>query len=287
MRYGVVFPQTEIGSDPTAIRDYAQAAEALGYDHLLVYDHVIGASTTNRPNWSGPYTQETPFHEIFVLLGYLAGLTQTLELGTAVVILPQRQTVLVAKQAAAVDVLSSGRMRLGVGIGWNAVEYEALNEDFHTRGARAAEQVAVMRMLWTQPVVTFHGKWHHITEAGINPLPVQRPIPVWFGGHSEPMLKRIAQLGDGWFPLGLPDDRARGLIDQLYRFAEQAGRSPQEIPIEAHINIASGNEAATAAAWAKLGASQLCVNTMRAGYRSPQEHIDALRRMKDVLGVGG
>lgn len=286
MRYGVVFPQTEIGSDPIAIRDYAQAAEALGYDHLLVYDHVIGASTVNRPNWSGPYTQETPFHEIFVLLGYLAGVTQTLELGTAVVILPQRQTVLVAKQAAAIDVLSGGRMRLGVGIGWNAVEYEALNENFHNRGARAAEQVAVMRALWTQPVVTFQGRWHHITEAGINPLPVQQPIPVWFGGHSEPMLKRIAQLGDGWFPLGLPDDRARRLIDQLYGFAEEAGRSPQDIPIEAHINIASGNEAATAATWTQLGASQLCVNTMRAGYTSLQAHIDALRRMKDVLGVG-
>ncbi len=219
MKVGVVFPQTEIGNDPIAIRDYAQAVEEMGYDHILVYDHVLGASTVNRPNWSGPYTDKTPFHEIFVLLGYLAGLTRTVGLVTGVVILPQRQAALVAKQAAEVDVLSGGRMRVGVGIGWNYVEYEALDEDFHTRGARVDEQVAVMRALWTQPVVRFKGKWHHISEAGINPLPIQQPIPVWFGGHSEPMLKRVARLGDGWFPLGLPDDRARSQIDQLYEYA--------------------------------------------------------------------
>ncbi len=286
MKIGVVFPQTEIGSDPLAIRDYAQAVEEMGYDHILVYDHVLGASIAHRPDWSGPYTDKTPFHEIFVLLGYLAGLTRSVGLVTGIVILPQRQTALVAKQAAEVDVLSGGRMRLGVGIGWNYVEYEALNEDFHTRGARVDEQIAVLRALWTQPVVSFQGKQHHITEAGINPLPIQQPIPIWFGGHSEPMLKRAARLGDGWFPLGLPNDRARGLIDQLYEFAGKAGRSPQDIPIEAHVEIARGDEAAQADAWIKLGASQLCVNTMRAGFRSPQDHIDALRRVKAELGVG-
>ena len=289
MKYGVVFPQTEIGNDPIAIRDYAQAAEDMGYDHLIVYDHVLGASTVNRPNWSGPYTDKTPFHEIFVLFGYLAGLTRTLELVTSIVILPQRQTVLVAKQAAEVDVLSGGRMRLGVGIGWNAVEYEGLNEDFHTRGARLEEQVEVLRALWTQPVVNFHGKWHHITEAGINPLPLQQPIPLWFGGHAEPMLKRIAQVGDGWFPLGKPDDIARSRIERLHAYRTEAGRSAQDFDIEATLTIANETDEALrsyAEQWKTLGAGQLCVNTMRAGFTSPQQHVDALRHMKAVLGVG-
>ena len=196
MRLGVVFPQTEIGADPAAIRDYAQAVQAMGYRHILIYDHVLGASTASRPEWRGAYTSETLFHEPFVLYGYLAALTN-LELVTGVIILPQRQTALVAKQAAEVDVLSGGRLRLGVGVGWNEVEYQGLNESFHNRGARCDEQIAVLRALWTQPVVTFHGRWHHIEEAGIKPLPVQQPIPIWIGGHSEAALKRAGRLGDG------------------------------------------------------------------------------------------
>jgi probable F420-dependent oxidoreductase len=191
MHIGVVFPQTEIGNDPGAIREYAQAVEDLGYHHLLVYDHVLGASPVNRPGWRG-YTSETPFHEPFVLFSYLAGLTQQLELVTGVLILPQRQTALVAKQAAEVDVLSGGRLRLGIGLGWNQVEFEALNEHFRTRGARIEEQVDVLRALWTQPVVTVHGRWHQIEEAGINPLPIQRPLSVWFGGHADPILTRLS-----------------------------------------------------------------------------------------------
>jgi probable F420-dependent oxidoreductase len=287
MHIGAVFPQTEIGNDPVAIRDYAQAVEDLGYHHILVYDHVLGASTVTRPGWTGPYTSETPFHEPFVLFGYLAGLTRQVELVTGVIILPQRQTALVAKQAAEVDVLSNGRLRLGVGIGWNQVEYEALNEDFRTRGARIEEQVEVLRALWTQPVIKLRGRWHQIDEAGINPLPIQRPIPIWFGGHAEPMLKRAARLGDGWFPLGAPNAEATGMVERLRTYTRMAGRTPQDLGIEAFVHVKDGTEdawVARAEGWSKLGATHLAVNTMGTGFRSPQNHIEALRRAKDVLG---
>ena len=182
MRIGVIFPQTEIGPDPGAARAFARAAEELGYDHLVVFDHVIGADTSNRPDFPGMYTHKDLFHEPFVLFGHLAAVTQRLELVTGIMILGQRQTALVAKQAAEVDVLSGGRLRLGIGIGWNAVEYEALGENFHNRGKRSEEQVEVLRALFTQEVVTFEGRWHRIIAAGLNPMPVQRPIPIWFGG---------------------------------------------------------------------------------------------------------
>lgn len=286
MKLGVVFPQTEFGNDPLAIRDYAQAVEGLGYHHLLVYDHVLGASTAHRPHWTGPYTSETPFHEPFVLFGFLAAATWQLELVTGVIILPQRQTALVAKQAAAVDVLSNGRLRLGVGLGWNEVEYQALNEDFHTRGARLEEQVTLLRALWKAPVITFQGRYHQVEAAGINPLPIQRPIPVWFGGHAEPMLKRAARLADGWFPLRLPDDEARAMIERLHGYLAAAGRNPATFGIEASLNVRDGDEtvwAARAAGWRTLGATHLCINTMGAGFRSPKAHIEALRRVKAVL----
>ena len=183
MKVGVVFPQTEIGADPTAVKDYAQASEDLGFSHLLAYDHVLGANPASRPDWRAPYSHLDMFHEPFVLFGYLAGLTQRIELVTGIIILPQRQTVLVAKQAAALDVLSKGRLRLGIGIGWNAVEYEALGEDFKNRGRRSEEQIDVLRKLWTQQLVTYNGQWHKITDAGINPLPVQRPIPTLVRRH--------------------------------------------------------------------------------------------------------
>ena len=198
MRLGVVFPQTEIGTDPGPIRAFAQAAEELGYLHILAFDHVLGADIRDRPGWNGAYDYTHLFHEPFVLFGYLAAVTSRAELVTSVLILGQRQTALVAKQAAEVDVLTGGRLRLGIGIGWNEVEYEALNENFHNRGARSEEQVALMRALWTQEVVNFDGRWHKVTAAGINPLPVQRPISVWFGGRADAVLRRIARIGDGF-----------------------------------------------------------------------------------------
>ncbi len=287
MHIGVVFPQTEIGNDPVAIRDYAQAVESMGYHHLLIYDHVIGASTAMRPYWRGPYTSETPFHEVFVLLSYVAAITSRLELVTNVLILPQRQTVLVAKQAATLDVLSGGRLRLGVGIGWNAVEYEALHEDFHTRGARSEEQIAVLRALWTQPVITFQGRWHHIDDAGIKPLPVQQPIPIWIGGGADAVLKRISRIGDGWFPQMPPNDETRATLDRLRQYIRDAGRAPESVGIEARLNLRQTPEpdwAKYAEDWHQLGATHLGINTMGMGYSSPQAHIDALRRVKERLG---
>jgi probable F420-dependent oxidoreductase len=287
MRIGVVFPQTEIGTDPAAIRDFAQAAEELGYQHMLAYDHVIGANPASRPGWHPPYTYRDPFHEPFVLFGYLAGLTKKLELVTGVIILPQRQTVLVAKQAAALDVLSGGRLRLGVGIGWNPVEYEALGENFHNRGRRSEEQVEVLRMLWTQELVTFQGQWHKITDAGLNPLPIQRPIPIWFGGSDDRALRRLARLGDGWFPLLRPDDACRAAIDRIHSYAREAGRDPQSIGIEGRTSIAEGTAETWVkdiADWRSLGATHMTVNTMKAGLKTPADHIEAIRRFKEATG---
>ncbi len=287
MRFGVVFPQTEIGSDPAAIRDYAQAVEGMGYRHILAYDHVLGASTASRPDWRGPYTSESPFHEPFVLYGYLAGLTSRVEFVTGVIILPQRQTVLVAKQAAEVDVLSGGRLRLGIGTGWNAVEYQALNEDFHTRGARSEEQIAVMRALWTQPVVSFEGRWHHIDAAGINPLPVQRPIPIWIGGEADVVLKRAARIGDGWFPQ-LGPDQARPQVEQLRAYIQEAGRSPDSVGIEARLTVRRVPEKdwpAFVEGWRALGATHLSINTMGLNFTSPTEHLEMLRRFKEMIGI--
>jgi probable F420-dependent oxidoreductase len=286
MRIGVVFPQTEFGDDPIAIRDYAQAAEQMGYQHLLIYDHVLGASTASRPDWRGPYTSDTPFHEPFVLFGYLAGLTRQLELVTGVIILPQRQTALVAKQAAEIDVLSGGRLRLGVGIGWNDVEYQALGENFRNRASRMEEQIAVLRALWTQPVLSFQGRWHTIKDAGIKPLPIQRPIPIWVGATADAGIERAGRLGDGWFPQRGPDDTARAQVERLRQAAAEAGRPADALGIEPRLSISQvpqGERARYVEGWRSLGATHLCVNTMGAGLRSPQAHIDALRRVKEEI----
>ena len=288
MRVGVVFPQTEIGTDPMAVRDYAQAAESLGYDHLVAFDHVLGANTASRPGWSGAYQHTDAFYEPFVLFGYLAGITKSMELVTGIVIIPQRQTALVAKQAAAVDVLSGGRLRLGIGTGWNDVEYEALGENFHNRGRRSEEQIEVMRALWTQELVTYEGRWHKITDAGINPLPVQRPIPIWFGGRADQVLRRIARLGDGWFPLFRPDDSGRALIEKMRSYARQEGRDPSTIGIESWVSIRNRSPeewSKDVSTWKELGATHISVNTMGAGLSSPDGHIDAIRRFKEAVAA--
>ena len=186
MRIGAIFPQKEIGAQREGVHRFVEAVEALGYDHVAIYDHVLGADISNRPDWRGPYTSDTEFHEVLVLFGYCAAITHRIELVTSILILPQRQTALVAKQAAEIDILSGGRLRLGVGLGWNDVEYESLGENFHNRGRRIEEQIEVLRQLWTRPVITFKGRWHEINAAGIQPLPVQRPIPIWMGQHLSP-----------------------------------------------------------------------------------------------------
>jgi probable F420-dependent oxidoreductase len=288
VRIGVTFPQTEFGNDPIAIRDYAQAIEGLGYTHILAYDHVLSADLTNRPGWTGSYSLSDPFHEIFVLFGYLAAVTDHVELVTGVVILPQRQTALVAKQAAEVDILSGGRLRLGVGVGWNRVEYDGLDKDFDNRGARSEEQIALMRELWTNPSITFNGRWEQIDEAGITPLPIQQPIPVWIGGYVEATLKRIGRIGDGWFPWREPDDTMRAAIERLHGYAEAAGRDPQSIGLEPQLTIFRGGPEywlQHANGWRELGATHLCINTMGSGFTSPDQHLRAIQDVANVLGV--
>ncbi len=288
MRIGVTFPQTEFGIDPAAIRDYAQTVEGLGYHHLLVYDHVLGADITNRPSWTGAYRLEDPFHEVFVLLGYLAGLTTTLELVVGVLILPQRQTALVAKQAAEVDLLSGGRLRLGVGVGWNPVEYEGLGKNFHDRGVRSEEQIALLRALWTAPSISFEGRWDRVVAAGINPLPVQRPIPIWIGGYAEATLRRVGRLGDGWFPWREPNDAMRAAVERLRAYAVEVGRNPDAIGLEPQLNVGRGDPDAWRSfveGWRALGATHLCLTTMGNGLPTPAAHLAALTRAADELGV--
>ena len=287
MKYGVVFPQTEFGNDVQALKDYAQTAEELGYDYLLVYDHVLGAHPHRQPQLTGPYTYEHPFHEPMVFFGFLAAITRRLELVTGILILPQRQTTLVAKQTAEVDVLSGGRLRLGIGIGWNYVEYEALGENFHNRGRRAEEQIEVLRKLWSQPLVTHKSAHHSISNAGLNPLPIQRSIPIWFGGAAEPALKRAARLGDGWMPAGRPpDDRIKAYLEQLHGYLEEAGRDRQSFGIDPWISVQGLHKDEwhrRVEAWRDLGASHLAVDTMRAGFTSPQAHMAAIRAFREVL----
>ncbi len=284
MQIGVTFPQTEIGADPLVIRDYAQTVEGLGYQHLVIFDHVLGADPTHRPGWRG-YTQQDMFHEPFVLFGYLAALTH-LELVTAVIILPQRQTALVAKQAVEVDILTGGKLRLGVGVGWNPVEYEALGMNFHTRGRVIEEQIEVLRLLWSQPIVSYHGQFHTITEAGLNPLPVRRSIPIWTGGRADVLLQRTARIADGWFPQGQPDEQMRQAVERLRRYIREAGRDPGSVGIEARMNAADGDLdewIRQTEGWRELGATHISINTMGAGFKSPDEHIEAIRRYKEAV----
>lgn len=284
MRFGVIFPQTEIGNDPAVIRDFAQAAEELGYAHIVAFDHVLGADRRRPGGWNGPYDSDTPFHEPFVLFGFMAGVTSRIELATGVLILPQRQTALVAKQAAEVDVLSGGRLRLGVGTGWNAVEYVALGEDFHNRGRRQEEQVEVLRLLWEHDVVDYAGRWHRIDRAGINPRPTRR-IPIWFGGRDERMMRRAARLGDGWILNRPPDDATKEAVTRIQTYVQEAGRDPAGFGIEAFVPYAAGPEKWSdhIERWRGTGATHLTLNTMGAGLDSPAGHIEAIRRYREAL----
>ena len=277
MRIGVVFPQTELGGDAGAVRAYAQGAEELGFGHVLIYDHVVGADPAAHPDWSGPYDVHTTFHEPMVLFGYLAALT-SMELVTGILILPQRPTVLAAKQAAEVDLLTNGNFRLGVGIGWNYVEYEALGQDFRTRGKRLDEQITLLRRLWTEEAVTFHGTFDHITGAGLSPLPVQRPIPVWAGAQSPVAYRRVGRTADGWFPMLSPGpdlDEARRIVGAA---ATAAGRDPARIGMEGRVAWRGDPDqvAGQLRQWQEAGATHVSVNTMGAGLAGVDDHLSVL-----------
>ncbi len=284
MQIGVIFPQTEIGTDPIVIRDYVQTVEALGYHHLVAFDHVLGGDPTKHSGLR--YTSSHMFHEPFVLFGYLAALT-SLELASAVIILPQRQTALVAKQAAEVDVLTGGKLRLGIGVGWNSVEYEALGMDFHARGRVIEEQIEVMRLLWSQEIISYQGKYHTINYAGLNPLPTRRSIPIWMGGRADILLRRTARLADGWFPQDKPDNQMRETLERLRGYIRKAGRDVSSVGIEVRVNASDGNPDEwhrQTQAWQALGATHIAINTMNAGFASLDQHIEAIRRYKEVSG---
>ncbi|MGE5597567.1 MAG: LLM class F420-dependent oxidoreductase [Hyphomicrobiales bacterium] len=284
MNIGVVFPQTEFGNDPSLIKDFAQAAEELGYSHLLAYDHVLGAVHEGRePRLTGPYTERTPFHEPFVLFSFLAAVTGTLEFVTGVLILPQRQTALVAKQAAELDVLSGGRLRLGVGTGWNWVEYDALNENFHNRGRRQEEQIEVLRRLWNEEVVDYTGRWHRIDRANILPRP-QNQIPIWLGGFSEPAFRRAARIADG-FIFSRSGPESVQTMERVRGWVREAGRDPDQFGIEAIQPFAAGPDkwAPYADTWRKAGATHISVVTMNAGLATPQDHIDAITKYAEAV----
>lgn len=286
MRIGVVFPQTEMGGDVGAVRAYAQRVEELGFDHLLAYDHVVGADPAVHEGWSGPYNVNTTFHEPLVLFGYLAAIT-ALELVTGIIILPQRQTVLAAKQAAEVDLLSNGRLRFGVGLGWNRVEYEALGKDFSNRGRRLDEQVELMRRLWTEPSLSYDGEYERVTGAGLAPLPVQRPIPIWFGAASPRAYARAGRLADGWFPQVAPGpslDEARSMVEAG---AAGAGRDIASLGMEGRVSWGDGGIERLVDhvdRWRNAGATHLSVNTMGAGFASVDEHLVALETTASALG---
>lgn len=284
LKMGAVLPTNEIGADPSAIRDYAQAVEGMGFDHLLIYDHVLGADPAVH-KMTGPYTDEHPFHEVLVTLGFIAASTRNLGLATAVLVLPQRQTALVAKQAAQLAVLSENRFRLGVGSGWNHVEYEALGENFRNRGRRQEEQIELMRRLWNEHLVDFDGEFHKVTAAGIEPRPSE-PIEVWFGGAHDRQLRRTAKIGDGWFPIGAPNADSAAMVDTLKGYLRDNGRDADNFGIEPQAQIRGGNPdlwVSHAERWVELGATAISIATMNAGLSGIDAHIDAIRQYREAV----
>jgi probable F420-dependent oxidoreductase len=294
MKVGAIFPQTECGTDVGAIAAFVRDVEAMGYEHLFVPDHVLGGDPKVHSHPSmAMYSHETVVHEALTLMAYFAAITKRMTLATGILILPQRQTALVAKQAAELDVLSGGRLRLGIGVGWNKVEFEALNETFENRGRRASEQIEVMRLLWTQRVVNFRGEYHRIDHAGLNPMPIQQPIPVWFGVGSrdqavppDAALRRIAKLGDGWSPNFAPDAQGRVLVDRVDGYAREAGRDRAQLPLEGRIRFAGEGPDGwmkQVEAWTSLGATHLIAEARQMKLRFPDGHLDVLRTFKELM----
>jgi probable F420-dependent oxidoreductase len=288
MKLVATYTTNELGSDPAVLRDFAQAAEGAGYTRLTMGEHVLGADPDRPGGWTGPYTHETAWSEPFPTFGYLAAVTERIEFMTGVLILPQRQTAVVAKQAAHLDVLCGGRFVLGVGTGWNPVEYEALGQDFHTRGQRMDEQITLLRMLWRDPVVTFEGRWDRVTQAGLNPLPPRRDIPIWMGGGAPQAIARVGRLGDGWYPLVQDLEAVRDGMKLMRASAEAAGRDPDSLGLQCAVRGDDlDGRLAAAESFAELGATHLAFSTGGLGLKSPQQHIEALTGFAEALTAHG
>ncbi|MFN0070226.1 MAG: LLM class F420-dependent oxidoreductase [Chloroflexota bacterium] len=288
MKFNISFPQDNVMADPGAVRAFAQTADDLGFDHITVSDHVLGANPASRPNWTGRYTLDDPFREPMVMLGFMAACTTRVRLGTSIVILPQRQTALVAKQMTELDMLSNGRAMLGVGVGWNELEFVGLNEDFHTRGRRMEEQVAVLRALWTERSTIFHGEFHIIDDAGLNTMPIQRPIPIWMGGSAERVLKRIARIADGWLPSSGSVADFTAQHAQFREWAREAGRDPDTIAVVPRLTLKRGAESTWAEiveGWRATGATHLGVSTNNSAASSADEHIGLVRAFAEAVKV--
>jgi probable F420-dependent oxidoreductase len=287
VQIGVVYPQTELGGDPAAVRRFGRAVEDLGFAHLLAYDHVLGAVHADRtPPLAGPYTEHDPFHDPFVMFAYLAGITERIGFATGILVLPQRQTALVARQAADVDLLSGGRLRLGVGVGWNYVEYEALGQDFRTRGSRQEEQIELLRRLFTEPVVDFSGRFHRIDRAALVPKPA-RPIPIWLGGHGEAAFDRAARLADGFIFFGGGIDHSVDTWTLLRDRVGSHGRSVEDFGGD-HVVLPPGSVSEVTAeidAWREAGGTHASVVTMGRGLDSVDAHVDYSASVADALGL--
>jgi probable F420-dependent oxidoreductase len=290
MKIGLVYPQTEFGSDPAAIRDYAQLADELGFSHILAYDHVLGVNPDRPGGLQGPYSFRHAFMEPVTLFSYMAACTNQIQFTTGIVILPQRQTALFAKQAATLDVLSKGRLRVGVGLGWNEAEYIALNEDFHTRGQRLEEQATVLRQLWTQPLVSFSGRWHTIPDAGLNPLPVQQPIPLWFGGTAPAALRRLARLADGWMiSTTRKVTELLPALDLIWRTLDENRRLRSDFGLEARLVYGDGDPGlwnSQIEEWNAVGTTHISFNTMGHGFDTPLKHLAAVQKIAAILESG-
>jgi probable F420-dependent oxidoreductase len=287
MQIGVVYPQIELRGDPAAVRRIGRAVEDLGFNHLLAYDHVLGAVHADRTRQlTGPYTERHPFHDPLVMFAYLAGITERIQFATGVLVLPQRPTALVARQAADVDLLSGGRLRLGVGIGWNHVEYEALGQDFRTRGARQEEQIELLRRLFTEPVVDFSGSFHRLDRVSLVPKPA-RPIPIWLGGSSEAAFDRAARLADGFIFFGGGIDNTIEAWNQLRDRVQGHGRSVDDFGADwlALPRGGVGNVPADVDAWREAGGTHISLVSMGLGLDSIDAHIDYLASVADALNL--
>ncbi|BAN01979.1 LLM class F420-dependent oxidoreductase [Ilumatobacter coccineus] len=284
MKYGVVYPQTELGGDPDAVRQIGLATEELGFDYLLAYDHVVGAVHADRePKLWGPYTEHDPFHDPFVMFAYLAGMTERIEFASGVLILPQRQTVLVAKQAADLDLLSGERFRMGVGVGWNYVEYDALGQDFSTRGRRADEQIEYLRTLWSEDLVDWTGEFDAMDRGTLIPKP-KRQIPIWIGGFSPAAFRRGAELGDGFMYAGDEGRVFRAKDDVVARAAEN-GRDMTDYGHE-WVGLRAGdpqNAADAAERWREAGGTHFASVSMGQGLDSIEAHLDYFSNIAERL----